>query len=73
MPSNTLFASIVAWAIEGAHPTRIGYYDRDHLAEAYEVATGEQAPTLITASTPTVVAPAPITTATAATDSEPPQ
>jgi hypothetical protein len=39
-------ASIVAWAIEGTHPTRIGYYDRDHLAAAYEIATGEQPPFL---------------------------
>jgi hypothetical protein len=37
-------ASIVAWAIEATHPTRIGYYDRDHLAETYFLATGEQPP-----------------------------
>jgi hypothetical protein len=43
-------ASIVAWAIEGTHPTRIGYYDRDHLAEAYEIVTGERAPILVRAS-----------------------
>ncbi len=30
-------ASIIAWAIEGTHPSAIGYYDRDHLAEAYEI------------------------------------
>ncbi len=51
-------ASIVAWAIEGTHPTRIGYYDRDHLAEAFEIVTGEQAPTMRGAS---VVATAPAT------------
>lgn len=39
-------ASIVAWAIEGTHPTRIGYYDRDHLAAAFEIATGEKPPFL---------------------------
>lgn len=37
-------ASIVAWAIEGTHPSRIGHYDRNHLAEAYEMVTGEDPP-----------------------------
>ena len=37
-------ASIVAWAIDGARPSRIGYYDDDHLAEAYEIATGMPVP-----------------------------
>ena len=37
-------ASIVAWAIDGARPSRIGYYDDDHLAEAYEMATGMPVP-----------------------------
>lgn len=37
-------ASIVAWALEGTHPTRIGYYDQQHLAAAYELATGSQPP-----------------------------
>jgi hypothetical protein len=41
-----LAASIVAWAIEGAHPTRIGHYDRDYLTAANELVTGEQPPTL---------------------------
>ncbi len=39
-------ASIIAWAIEGTHPRRIGYYDRDHLAAAYTMATGSVAPIL---------------------------
>jgi len=30
-------ASIIAWALEGTHPKRIGYYSRDHLAAAYEL------------------------------------
>lgn len=37
-------ASIIAWAIEGTHPTAIGYYDRNHLAEAYTLATGRDLP-----------------------------
>nr|MDJ0954403.1 hypothetical protein [Acidimicrobiia bacterium] len=28
-------ASIIAWAIEGTHPSSIGYYDQDHLAKVY--------------------------------------
>ena len=50
-------ASIVAWAIEGTHPTRIGYYDRDHLADAYEIVTGERPPTM-QSNTPIVVSAA---------------
>jgi hypothetical protein len=41
-------ASIVAWAIEGTHPTRIGYYDRQHLAEAYAMVTGDEPPMMAT-------------------------
>lgn len=37
-------ASVVAWAIEGTHPTRIGYYDTDHLTEAYALMTGTTPP-----------------------------
>jgi hypothetical protein len=37
-------ASIVAWALDGARPSRIGYYDDEHLAEAYEMATGMPIP-----------------------------
>ncbi|MCP3994600.1 MAG: DUF3387 domain-containing protein [bacterium] len=37
-------ASIIAWAIEGTHPSSIGYYDRNHLAEAYRLATGRDVP-----------------------------
>jgi hypothetical protein len=43
-------ASIVAWAIEGTHPTRIGYYDRQHLAEAYAMVTGDEPPMMTTSS-----------------------
>lgn len=39
-------ASIVAWAIEGTHPTRIGYYDRQHLTAAYAMVTGNEPPVL---------------------------
>lgn len=51
-------ASIVAWAIEGTHPTRIGYYDRQHLAEAYAMVTGDEPPMLTTTTVPTTVEPA---------------
>jgi hypothetical protein len=37
-------ASIVAWALDGARPSRIGYYDDEHLAVAYELATGTPVP-----------------------------
>ena len=37
-------ASIVAWAFDGAHPSRIGHYDDEHLAVAYELATGTPVP-----------------------------
>ena len=37
-------ASIVAWALDGARPSRIGYYDDRHLAAAYELATGTPVP-----------------------------
>ena len=37
-------ASIVAWALDGARPSRIGYYDTDHLTAAYELATGRSVP-----------------------------
>lgn len=37
-------ASIVAWALDGARPSRIGRYDDGHLAEAYELATGTPVP-----------------------------
>ena len=36
-------ASIIAWALEGTHPTGIGNYSRDHLAEVYAIATGKPA------------------------------
>ncbi len=42
-------ASIVAWALEGTHPTRIGYYTRTELAEAYFMAAGSQPPLLVQA------------------------
>ena len=32
--------------LDGTHPTRIGHYDRNHLGEAYQLATGHLAPTL---------------------------
>ncbi len=48
-------ASIVAWAIDGSHPTSIGFYDRAHLAQAYEIATGSPKPGT-SAPTPTVSA-----------------
>ena len=45
-------ASIVAWAIDGARPSRIGHYSDSHLAEAYELATGMAVPTTATVATP---------------------
>lgn len=39
-------ASIIAWGLEGTHPTLIGYYTREHLAEAYVIATGGNPPIL---------------------------
>ncbi|MDJ0954401.1 MAG: hypothetical protein QNJ81_12050 [Acidimicrobiia bacterium] len=43
-------ASIIAWAIEGTHPRRIGYYDRNHISEVYLMATGRVAPVLADSS-----------------------
>lgn len=37
-------ASIVAWAIDGGRPSRIGLYSDSHLAAAYELATGTETP-----------------------------
>ena len=39
-------ASIVAWALDGARPSRIGYYNDDHLADGYAIAAGQPPPTL---------------------------
>ena len=39
-------ASIISWALDGTHPTLIGYYTRKHLGEAYRLVTGNAAPTL---------------------------
>jgi hypothetical protein len=67
-------ASIVAWAIEGTHPTRIGHYDREHLAEAYEMVTGEQAPILVVASpAPSAATPVVVTSTANETAVELPQ
>ncbi|MEA2000951.1 MAG: hypothetical protein U9N84_03565 [Actinomycetota bacterium] len=39
-------ASIVAWALEGTHPNRIGNYTLAELADVYFAATGTQPPRL---------------------------
>jgi hypothetical protein len=54
-------ASIVAWAIDGARPSRIGYYSDSHLAEAYELATGMSLPTATSVAAPEAT-PTPATT-----------
>ncbi len=51
-------ACLIAWAIDGTRPSRIGRYSDAHLAEAYRITTGIEAPsaTIVrsTSSTPTI-------------------
>ncbi|MGA9595174.1 MAG: hypothetical protein WBV06_03395, partial [Acidimicrobiia bacterium] len=37
-------ASVISWALDGTHPSRIGYYTDDHLAGAYELVFGATPP-----------------------------
>jgi hypothetical protein len=52
-------ACLIAWAIDGTRPTRIGRYSDEHLAEAYRITTGMEPPSAnVAQSTPETPAPA---------------
>lgn len=53
-------ACLIAWAVEGTRPTRIGQYSDDHMAEAYRIMTGMEPPIMaeVGESTPQTPAPA---------------
>jgi hypothetical protein len=63
------FASIVAWAIEGTHPSSIGYYTNTHLAEVYRAVTGREPPTLSRDGSPAASSVVVVSTATLPTQS----
>ncbi len=52
-------ACLIAWAVDGTRPTRIGRYSDEHLAEAYRIMTGMEAPSTADVAGSTQQTPSP--------------